>query len=528
MSYKVLVTDPISQNGLDVLEKSGIEVLNMPNAKREDIYKVISGIQGWIVRSGTNISAEDIKKASDLQIIGRAGVGVDNIDISEATNQGVIVMNMPDGNTISAAEHTMAMISCLSRNIHQGHLGLASGSWDRHKLVGNELRSKVLGVVGLGRIGREVIDRAIGYDMQILGYDPYVNQEMFSTDDKVKVVDLDYLTENSDIITIHVPLIESTKNLFDSQRISKMKPSARIINVARGGIINELDLSVALNEDTISGAAIDVFEKEPLDPDSPLIGAKNILLTPHLGASTFEAKEGVSVGICKQIADFLIKGKLSNSINMPFSDLGKLKVLKPFLDLALTMGKMQSQIDKSPIKSVVIECFGDIDDTKPIVLSFLIGLIQQTSDIKLNFINASGIADERGINFSHSHNSKSINYSNLINSNITNSNGDEYSISGTVFGENHIRLVNIMGFDIDVMPEGNMLFVENIDIPGVIGKVGKILGDSNINIAEFLLSRTSKGNNAFSIVKVDDRISEELMGLIEKLDEIITIIQLEV
>ena len=194
MSYKVLVTDPISQNGLDVLEKSGIEVLNMPNAKREDIYKVISGIQGWIVRSGTNISAEDIKKASDLQIIGRAGVGVDNIDISEATNQGVIVMNMPDGNTISAAEHTMAMISCLSRNIHQGHLGLASGSWDRHKLVGNELRSKVLGVVGLGRIGREVIDRAIGYDMQILGYDPYVNQEMFSTDDKVKVVDLDYLT----------------------------------------------------------------------------------------------------------------------------------------------------------------------------------------------------------------------------------------------------------------------------------------------------------------------------------------------
>jgi len=526
--YKVLITDPISQNGLDFLEKGNIEVINMPNPEKKDLYKVIPDVHGWIVRSGTNISSEDIKKASNLQIIGRAGVGVDNIDIDEATNHGIIVMNMPDGNTISAAEHTMAMISCLSRNIQLGHLGLMSGSWDRDKLIGNELRAKILGVIGLGRIGREVIKRALSYDMKILAYDPYVNQDMFSEDDEIEIVDLDYLTVNSDIVTIHIPLIESTKNLFDTKRLSKMKSTSKIINVARGGIINESDLSEALNKGVIAGAAIDVFENEPLDFNSPLIKSKNILLTPHLGASTFEAKEGVSVGICRQISDFLIEGKLSNPINMPFSDLSKLKVLKPFLDLSLIMGKMQAQLNKSSIQSVVIECFGDIDDTKPIVLSFLIGLIQETSDIKLNFINAGGIAGERGINFTHSHNSKGINYSNLINSKIVNSKGHEYSISGTVFGENHIRLVNIMGFEIDVMPEGNMLFIENMDIPGVIGKVGKILGDSKINIAEFLLSRTSKGNNAFSIVKVDEKISDELMIIIKKLDEIINIMQLEV
>ena len=525
--YKVLVTDPISQNGLDLLKKSNIEVINMPNPSDKELEKVITDIHGWIVRSGTTISSNYIKKAPNLQIIGRAGVGVDNIDIDESTNHGIIVMNMPDGNTISAAEHTMAMISCLNRNIQLGHMGLMSGSWDRHKLIGSELQGKTLGVIGLGRIGREVIKRAISYEMNILGYDPYVNQDMFE-EDKIKVVDLDFLTKNSDVITIHVPLIESTKNLFNAKRISQMKNNAQLINVARGGIINEEDLSEALNNDVIAGAAIDVFNKEPLSSDSPLLGAKNILLTPHLGASTFEAKEGVSVGICKQIADFLIDGKLSNPINMPFSDLNKLKTLKPFLDISLLMGKLQSQIDDSPVLSASIECFGEIEDTKPMILSFLIGLIQKTSDIKLNFVNSGSIANDRGINFTHSHNSKSINYSNLIVTKIKNANDKEYIISGTVFGKNHLRLVEVLGFEIDVMPEGNMLLIENIDIPGVIGKVGKILGDSKINIAEFLLSRTSKGNNAFSIVKVDEKISEQLINSLEKLDEILNIIQLEV
>ncbi len=525
--YKVLVTDPISQNGLDILSDSDIEVINLTNPSQDEICKILPDIHAWIVRSGTKITSDYIKQAKKLQIIGRAGVGVDNIDIDESTNHGIIVMNMPDGNTISAAEHTMAMISCLSRNIQLGHMGLVSGSWDRHKLVGNELKGKALGVIGLGRIGREVIKRASSYDMSILGYDPYVNQSMFD-ENKIKVVDLDYLTENSDIITIHVPLIDSTKDLFDYKRISKMKNDAKLINVARGGIVNEEDLSKALKNDVISGAAIDVFKEEPLNENSPLLKTKNILLTPHLGASTFEAKEGVSVGICRQIVDFLNKGKLANPINMPFSDLTKIKTMKPFLDISLLMGKLQSQIDNEPIDSVSIECFGEIEDTKPIVLSFLIGLLEKTSDIKLNFVNSGSIANDRGINYTHSHNSKSIDYSNLIISKIKNSKGKEYTISGSVFDKGHLRLVEIMGFEIDVMPEGNMLLIENLDVPGVIGKVGKILGDSEINIAEFLLSRTSKGDNAFSIVKVDDKISEILMKTLQDLDEIMNVIQLKV
>ena len=524
--YKVLVTDPISQNGLDILIKSNIEIINIPQPSENQLNEVIADIHGWIVRSGTVISSDDIKKAKKLQIIGRAGVGVDNIDINEATNHGIIVMNMPDGNTVSAAEHTMAMMACLNRNIQLGHLGLSKGSWDRHKLVGNELRNKFLGVIGLGRIGREVIKRALSYDMTILGYDPYVKQDMFESD-KVRVVDLNYLIQNSDIITIHVPLIESTKNLFNLETFKKMKSDARLINVARGGIVNEDDLATALNSDMIGGAAIDVFENEPLDQKSSLVSAKNILLTPHLGASTFEAKEGVSVGICRQINDFLIDGKLSNPINMPFSDINKLKILKPFLDLASLMGSIQSQLDDSSIQSVSIECFGDVEDTKPLVLSFLIGLIQSTSDIKLNFINAGSIANDRGINFSHSYNSKPSNYSNLIKSKIITSDEKEYTVSGTVFQKGHSRVVEIMGFEIDVMPEGNMILMQNIDVPGVIGKVGKILGDSNINIGEFLLSRTSKGNNAFSIVKVDGKISEDSILRLSQLSEITNIIQLE-
>ena len=525
--YKVLITDPISQNGIDILTELDIEVITLQNSSEEELYQILPEIHGWIVRSGTTITSDYIQKAPNLQIIGRAGVGVDNIDLDESTNHGIIVMNMPDGNTISAAEHTLAMMSCLSRNIQLGHMGLMSGSWDRHKLVGNELKGKILGVIGLGRIGREVIKRAHGYDMNILGYDPYVNQDMFD-ENKIKVVDLDYLIQNSDIITIHVPLIDSTRDLFNSKRFSQMKNNAKLINVARGGIINEEDLSEALNDNVIAGAAIDVFKEEPLKKDSPLLKAKNILLTPHLGASTFEAKEGVSVGICKQVADFLTKGKLSNPINMPFSDLTKLKILKPFLDISSLMGKLQSQIDSSSIKSVSIECFGEIEDTKPIVLSFLIGLLEQTSDIKLNFVNSGSIANDRGINFTHSYNSKSVAYSNLIVSKIVNSEDKEYTISGSVFGKGHLRLVEMMGFEIDVMPEGNMLLIENIDVPGVIGKVGKILGDSKINIAEFLLSRTNKGDNAFSIVKVDDRISQSLMESLQELDEIMNIIQLEI
>ena len=524
--YKVLVTDPISDKGLAIITDAGLELIYEPGLSPEALNEVVSDVHGWVIRSGTTITAQHLALATKLQVIGRAGVGVDNIDMNAATNKGVLVMNMPDGNTISAAEHTMALISTLSRNIQLGHLGLVNGEWNRHALVGNELRGKTLGVVGLGRIGGELIKRAHGYEMKILGYDPYVNQEMFNPE-KVKVVDLEELTVKSDFISVHVPLTENTRDLYDAKRLAAMKPTARIINVARGGIINETDLADALNNNVISGAALDVFVSEPLAEDSPLITAKNILLTPHLGASTHEAKEGVSLGICEQVRDFLHEQKLSNPINMPISDISKLKALTPFLDLAEVLGKIQFQLCDGPVKSVSVECFGSIDDPKPVALSFLKGILSESADVRLNFINAGAIAEDRGISFSHSYKTDSVSFSNLIVAHVSTEAGIT-EVSGSVFGDNHARLVGIKGYKVDVRPEGVMVLIQNKDVPGVIGRVGMVLGDAGVNIAEYLLSRSSNSDTAFAVVKIDEKLSNSVINTLNDMDEILTIKQLEV
>ena len=523
---KVLVSDPIADKGIEILEEAGFDIVYNPNPSDDELQALASDTNAWIVRSGTKITAELLKDARNLQVIGRAGVGVDNIDIKEATNQGVIVMNNPDGNTISAAEHTIAMMMALSRNIQLGHMGIVNGEWNRSNLVGNELKGKILGVLGLGRIGREVIKRAIGLEMKIMGYDPFVNQDVFDQE-TVTLVDLDTLTQESDYITLHMPLLDSTKNLFNAERIAAMKSSARIINVARGGIIDEADLAQALNNDIIAGAAIDVFESEPLDMNSPLIKAKNILLTPHLGASTHEASEGVSFGICRQIRDFILDEKLSNPINMPITDIAQLKQIKPFLELAETLGKIEMQLAESPVKSVSVECFGNIEDSKPIALSFLIGLFHDMTDNRINFVNAGVIAEERGISFSHSLNTEPVSFANLIVAHITTDEGT-IEVAGSVFGDQHPRIVDIMGYEVDVRPKGNMLFVQNKDVPGVIGKVGMLLGGGGVNIAEYLLSRTPNNDSAYSVIKFDGEINEELLESLKKVDEILTVKQLHV
>jgi len=523
---KVLVSDPIADKGLEILEAAGFDIVYNPNPSDDELQTLVADVDAWVIRSGTKITAELLKDARNLQVIGRAGVGIDNIDIKEATNRGIIVMNNPDGNTVSAAEHTVAMMMTLSRNIQLGHMSILNGDWNRSNLVGNELKGKILGVVGLGRIGREVIKRAIGLEMKIIGYDPFVNKDVFDSE-TVALVDLDTLTQESDYISLHLPLLDSTKNLFNAERMASMKSSARIINVARGGIINESDLANALNNDVIAGAAIDVFESEPLEPGSPLVKVKNILLTPHLGASTHEASEGVSFGICRQIRDFLLDGKLTNPINMPITDMAQLKQIKPFLELAETLGKIESQLVESPVQLVSIECFGNIEDSKPIVLSFLIGLFHEMTDNRINFVNAGVIAKERGISFSHSVNTESVSFANLIVAQVITDEGT-IEVAGSVFGDQHPRIVDIMGYEVDVHPEGNMLFVQNKDIPGVIGKVGMLLGEGGVNIAEYLLSRTPTNDSAYSVIKYDGEINDELLEALKKVDEILTVKQLHV
>ena len=402
MSVKILITDPLSDKGLDLLRNEGFDVTYRPNPPKDELFILVNDIDGWIIRSGTKITKELIENARQLQIIGRAGVGTDNIDIESATSKGIIVMNVPDGNTISAAEHTMAMIMSLSRNIYLGHSGLMKGEWNRSSLVGNELQNKTLGVVGLGKIGREVIKRSLSYDMNILGFDPYVNKEQFN-EEETEIVDLDFLIENSDFITLHLPINKNTKNLFDYDQMSKMKKTARIINVARGGIINEDDLVEALNNETISGAALDVFVNEPLSAENNLLKAKNILLTPHLGASTYEAKEGVSLGVCKQIVEYFSNGKLINALNIPIADTTVMKKMAPYYKLSEKMGSILAQLSSSAIKDVEIICYGKAFDSKSIALVLLKSVLSRMIDQRVNMINADIIAKERNINFSHTY-----------------------------------------------------------------------------------------------------------------------------
>jgi len=345
--------------------------------------------------------------------------------------------------------------------------------------------------------------------------------------EKVKVVDIDELTTQSDFVSVHVPLTDLTRDLFDEKRLATMKPTARIINVARGGIINERDLANALNDGVIAGAALDVFVSEPLGEGHPLITAKNILLTPHLGASTHEAKEGVSLGICEQVRDFLKEEKLSNPINMPIADMSKLKALEPFLTMSEKLGVIQSQLAEGPVKSVSVECFGNIEDAKPVALSFLKGLLSASADVRLNFVNVSAIAEDRGISFSHSYNTDSVSFSNLIMTRVITQNSTT-EVGGSVFGDNHSRLVAIKGYEVDVQPEGVMVLIQNKDIPGVIGRVGMILGDAGVNIIEYLLSRTSDSDTAFSVVKIDEKLSDSVLSTLSDLDEILTIEQLQV
>ena len=522
---KILISDPITNKGLSILKDANFDLIELPNASDKEKAAACKDVQGWVIRSGTKVTAKMIESAKKLVVIGRAGVGVDNIDIEAATRRGVVVMNTPDVNTISAAEHTVAIILSLSRNIAEGNSSLKKGQWNRNALVGSELRNKTLGIVGLGKIGQEVLTRCRAFGMNVIGYDPYMNEDKFNPEE-IKIVDLDNLTKNADYITVHVPLNDSTRDLFNYEQLIKMKSNARIVNVARGGIINEVDLARVLNEGKIAGAAIDVFTSEPLEDKNPLLKANNILLTPHLGASTEEAKEGVSLAICEQVRDYIINEKLNNAINMPISDMAKLKEIKFNLDLSELMGNIQGQLNQGSINRVQVECSGTMDETKPAALAFLKGLLKNRVPDRVNYINAESIAIELGISIEHSFTNDSGPYTNLIRSRVSAELGAT-RIGGSVFDGNRIRLVNILGYEMEVNPYGTMLFMRNNDVPGVIGSVGYTLGKANINIGAYLLSREMKEGEAFSVVRVDNTLSEKVLDDLRSIPQIISVQQLQ-
>ena len=522
---KVIVSDPISDDGLKIFYENDIEVIDATDSIIDENYEHIPTANGWVIRSGTTLDERIISKADKLAVIGRAGVGIDNVDISAATRKGVVVMNTPDANTISAAEHTMALLLSLSRNVSYGHQSILNGKWDRHRYIGSELRTKTLGIIGLGKIGREVMQRALGFNMKILGFDPFIKADMFRPNE-IQLCSLNDLVKQSDFISIHIPLTDETKNLFNYKMLSKMKNNARIINVARGGIINEYDLAKTLHENKIAGAALDVFENEPIELDSPLLSAPNLILTPHLGGSTIEAKAGVSTAICNQMKNYLINEDLENAVNFPIQDSSDLKVMSSFLNLADNLGLIHRSIVEGPIKHVDINCYGTLDNIKPIALSFLRSLLQNRVPERVNFINAETIAKELGIEVSINYSTSDSNYSNLISAKVIAK--DSIIFEGSVFDDDFPRLVNLMGYKMEVNLKGTLLFIKNDDVPGVVGKVGTILGENEINIGAYLLSQSSQEKLAFAVIRLDNPIENKLVNELQNIKELKFVYQIQI
>ena len=503
--FQILAADGIANEGIDLLKKSfAVEVRD--KISHEELLEIIPQFDALIVRSASKVTADVLERGTNLKIIGRAGVGVDNIDIQTATERGIIVINSPDGNTIAATEHTFAMMLAVSRNIPQANQSMHGGKWDRKNFVGVELRNKILAVIGLGRIGAGVAKRAQSFDMNVIAYDPFVSEERAKSLG-VRLVNLDELFKIADFITVHMPLTNSTRNMISIPQMRTMKPTVRLINCARGGIINENDLATALKENLIAGAAIDVFENEPLAEDSPLRNLPNIILTPHLGASTVEAQIGVSVDVAKGIIDALNNRPVATAVNLPHIPSHILEKLAPFLDLAERLGRTITSMSKEPISSVQVKVNGKIADMNSSLISTAVlkGMLTAALDTNVNLVNANILAAERGIHLSEIKSGIARDFANTV---TVSANGN--IVTGTLFG-NEGRIVSINNFRVDVDPHERILICPHINQPGVIGTVGSLLANHGINISGMQVGKTAIEGTSLMVLTVDNPIPQHVI-----------------
>ena len=520
---KVLISDSLAKEGIEILKKSSIDVDVKTGMSPEELRSCIGDYEGLVIRSKTKVTSDIIKSAKKLKVVGRAGVGVDNVDITAATERGIVVMNTPGGNTISAAEHTVSMLLALSRNIPQANQSLKKGLWDKKKFTGTEVYCKVLGIIGLGKIGTEVASRAQSFGMRIIAYDPFISAEKA---DKlgIRLETFEGVLKKSDYITVHLPLTPNTKHIINDKEFGLMKQGARIINCARGGIIDENALCMAVKSGKLAGAAVDVFEKEPLPADSPLLLYENIIVTPHLAASTEEAQINVAQDIAHQIIDALQNENYSNAVNIPSIDPKIFKEIKPYFNLAERLGKLQRQLVDGHIKVLRIEYSGDVTNynVTPITVAIIKGLLEPVLNKAVNYVNASFIARERGIKVVESKTSKAEDFANLITI-YTQTDSGESSIAGTLFSEDDPRIVRINDYHVDAVPEGFMLVCINSDMPGIMGNMGTILGKHNVNIASMTLGRKKQGEQAVTVFNLDNEPPKKTLGEIECLKEIISV-----
>ncbi|RMD57853.1 MAG: phosphoglycerate dehydrogenase, partial [Nitrospirae bacterium] len=496
---KVLISDNLSKKGIDILRDAGLEVDIKTALKPEELKSIIGDYDAIIIRSATKLNSGIINAAKKLKVIGRAGSGLDNVDINAATKRGIVVMNTPGGNTITTAEHAISLMLAMARNIPQATASMKAGKWEKKKFMGVEVYNKVLGIIGLGNIGTQVAKRAQALGMRVIAYDPYLSKDR-ARELGIELLDLKELLRRSDFITIHASLTEETKNLINKETIALMKDGVRLINCARGGIVNERDLYEALKSGKIAAAAFDVFEKEP-PVDSPLIQLDNFICTPHLGASTSEAQENVAIAIAEQIVDYLTKGIIRNAVNYPSLPPETIEALEPFINLGERMGCFLSQLLEVPIKELVIEYRGEVSKLplKPITLAVLKGVFTPILGEDVNYVNASLLAKERGVEVKEMTTENAGDYLSMIDLQIK-GNGSIHNVSGVLHGKKEPRIIVLDGFPIEIVPEGEMLVIENIDTPGVIGSIGTLLGNKGINISRMQWGRQKPGGKAISIV----------------------------
>ena len=512
--FHILAADGIANEGIELLRKS-FDVEIRDKISHDELLEIIPKFDALIVRSASKVTADILERGKNLKIIGRAGVGVDNIDVQAATERGIIVINSPDGNTIAATEHTFAMMLSVSRNIPQANQTMHSGAWDRKKFIGVELRNKILGVIGLGRIGAGVAKRAQSFEMNVIAYDPFVSEDRAKSLG-VQLVELDELFKTSDFITVHMPLTNKTKDMISLAQMKLMKPTVRLINCARGGIINEQDLATALTEKIVAGAAIDVFENEPLAEDSPLRNLPNIILTPHLGASTVEAQIGVSVDVAKGIIEALNNRPVTTAVNLPHIPSHVLEKIAPYLDLAERLGRTITGMSKEPISNVQVKINGKIADTNSSLISTAVlkGILSTALDTNVNLVNANILATDRGIHLSEVKSNIARDFSNLV---TVSANGN--SVTGTLFG-NEGRIVELNNFRVDVDPHARILICPHINRPGVIGMVGSLLAQHKINISGMNVGKTEIEGTSLMVLTVDNPLSQNVLDAMKNLEPI--------
>lgn len=520
--FRVLLSDKLAPAGIEVLKgHPEFEVDIKTGLKPSELAEIIGPYDALVIRSSTKVTPEIVERADSLKVIGRAGVGIDNVDLKSATRRGIVVMNSPTGNSITTAEHAISMMMALARHIPAATAALKAGKWDRSKFTGTEVCNKTLGVIGLGNIGRIVADRALGLKMKVIGFDPLVTAEA-ATRIGIELVGLDELFQRSDFITVHAPLTDETRGLIGPAAFDRMKKGARVINCARGGIVDEQALAEAIESGKVAGAALDVFVEEPPSPDNPLLKLDSVIATPHLGAATDEAQVQVAVDIAHQVSDFLLEGAIRHSVNIPALSPKEMETFEPYMELAEKLGRLVAQLITEAPTQVTVGFEGDAANLKPepIAAAAIKGLLASFLDEPLNFVNAPFLARERGISVTETRSREAVDYVNTLTLKAETPAGS-HEVAGAVLG-NAPRVVRIDGYRVESVPKGYYLMLHNRDVPGVVGAVGTILGQAGINIAGLELGRDRVGGMALSLVEVDEAVPAAVLERLKTIPAIIS------